>query len=482
MQLKTRNLKSIIKIFILLFGLNLGLQAQVTKDSTLVVTKSDTLATAKIKDSVRAFKRYKADGVAAVVGDFLVLDSDITKMREDAKNQGLSDKEVSNCQLLGRMLENKLYAHEAEQDSTVVVSDAQINSSVDQQIDQFKDQLGGMDKLLAYYRKESEQDLRDELFKINKERALSSQMQEKVADKVEITPEEVREFFDSIPKDERPKFGDEVKIAQLVIEPEVPQEEKQKVIDQLKDMRADIVENGASFATKAVLYSQDGTSSKGGKMSITRDSPLDKDFKQVAFSLREGEVSKPFKSSFGYHIVKVDKIRGQNLDIRHVILIPRVTEATVKEARKKIDSIRQLIEDGKMSFDEAARTMSDEEETRGDGGQLINPSTGDTRFELTKVDPLIYDQVVNLKEDEVSLVLTDQNRTGQKFFKIITVTDRYAEHIADYSQDYSKIKGLALRQKQYRAIRKWQDEHIKDTYVKVNGKYKECTFEGKWLK
>lgn len=466
----------------LLFGLNLGLQAQIIKDSTLIVTQSDTLAPVKTKDSVQAFKRYKADGVAAVVGDFLILDSDITKMREDVKNQGLSETDVTDCQLLGRMMENKLYAHMAKQDSTVIVSDAQITSSVDQQIDQFKDQLGGMDKLLAYYRKESEQDLRDELFKINNERALSSKMQEKIAEKVEITPEEVRQFFDSIPKEERPKFGDEVKIAQLVIEPEVPKEENQKVIDELNDMRVDIVENGASFATKAVLYSQDGTSSKGGKMTITRDSPLDKDFKQVAFSLREGEVSKPFKSSFGYHIIMVDKVRGQNLDIRHIILIPQVTETTVKEARKKIDSIRQLIIDDKISFDEAARTMSDEEETRGDGGQLINPSTGDTRFELTKVDPLIYDQVVNLKEGEVSLVLTDQTRTGRRFFKIITVTDRYAEHIADYSQDYSKIKELAKRQKQYKAVRKWQDENIKQTYVKINGKYKECAFEGKWLK
>ena len=164
-------------------------------------------------------------------------------------------------------------------------------------------------------------------------------MQEKIISKVEITPEEVRKFFNDIPEDERPQFGDEVEIAQIVIKPEVPKEEEDKVVERLNEMREDIVENGASFATKAVLYSEDATSSRGGQMTITREDPLDKDFKQVAFSLREGEVSKPFKSQFGYHIIQLDKLRGQKLDIRHIIIIPKVTEKTVADAKDKIEKI-----------------------------------------------------------------------------------------------------------------------------------------------
>ncbi|SHI31571.1 periplasmic chaperone for outer membrane proteins SurA [Mesonia phycicola] len=459
--------------------------AQITQqDSTLVITDKDNLTREIEKkiDSVKPFVRRKADGIAAVIGDYLILDSDITKMREDAEVQGVSSSEISNCQLAGRIMENKLYAHHALLDSTIFVSDAEITSMSDQQLSRMVSQIGSLDKLLEFYRKEDEQALRDELFKINKERRLASAMQEKIIENVEITPEEVRVFFDKIPEDERPKFGDEVEIAQLVIKPEVPKEEEDKVVAKLNDIRNDIVNEGSSFATKAVLYSQDATSSKGGQMTITREDPLDKDFKQIAFSLREGEVSKPFKSQFGYHIVQLDKIRGQQLDIRHIIMIPQVTSATVEAAKTKITEIREEIVSGKITFDAAARKYSEEKETRGDGGQLINPQSGDTRFELTDIDPLIYDKVNNLKKGEVSLVLMDQTRTGQKFFKIITLTERYPEHIADYSKDYTKIKELALREKQFNAIEEWQTEKISETYVKINGIYRDCDFNSNWLK
>lgn len=479
-------MKFTTKLYLLAFTLVTFVQAnaQTTEqDSTLTITDKDNISRASVKkiDSVKPFSRRKADGIAAVIGDYLILDSDITKMREDAETQGVSASEITNCQLAGRLMENKLYAHQAMQDSTIVVSDAEISNMTDQQVSRMVSQIGSMEKLLDFYRKEDEQGLRDELFKINKERRLASVMQDKIIEEVEITPEEVREFFNRIPEDERPKFGDEVEIAQLVIKPEVPKEEEDKVVERLNEMRADILD-GASFATKAVLYSEDATSSRGGQMTITREDPLDKDFKQVAFSLRAGEVSKPFKSEFGYHIIQLDKVRGQKLDIRHIIIIPKVTEATVADAKEKIEGIREEIVNGEITFDAAARKYSDEKETRGDGGQLINPKSGDTRFELTDVDPLIYEKVNNLEKDEVSLVLMDQNRTGQKFFKIITLTQRYPEHIADYSKDYTKIKELALREKQFEAIEKWQNEKIKETYIKINGDYKNCEFNSNWLK
>ncbi|WP_304036515.1 peptidylprolyl isomerase [Mesonia mobilis] len=479
-------MKFTTKLYLLAFTLVTFVQvnAQTTEqDSTLTITDKDNISRASVKkiDSVKPFSRRKADGIAAVIGDYLILDSDITKMREDAETQGVSASEITNCQLAGRLMENKLYAHQAMQDSTIVVSDAEISNMTDQQVSRMVSQIGSMEKLLDFYRKEDEQGLRDELFKINKERRLASVMQDRIVEEVEITPEEVREFFNRIPEDERPKFGDEVEIAQLVIKPEVPKEEEDKVVERLNEMRADILD-GASFATKAVLYSEDATSSRGGQMTITREDPLDKDFKQVAFSLRAGEVSKPFKSEFGYHIIQLDKVRGQKLDIRHIIIIPKVTEKTVQEAKEKIEGIREEIVNGEITFDAAARKYSDEKETRGDGGQLINPKSGDTRFELTDVDPLIYEKVNNLEKGEVSLVLMDQNRTGQKFFKIITLTQRYPEHIADYSKDYTKIKELALREKQFEAIEKWQNEKIKETYIKINGDYKDCEFNSNWLK
>ena len=164
------------------------------------------------------------------------------------------------------------------------------------------------------------------------------------------------------------------------------------------------------------------------------------------------------------------------------MLIPDVTNASVEEAKAKIDSIRKRVDEGVLDFAVAAREFSDEEETRADGGKLINPRTGDTRFELSKIDPKLYDEVGELQEGELSLRLRDQDRTGRPYFKLIKVNDRISEHEANYATDFSKIKELALRDKQLEAIEEWQKEKIGDTYIKVNGKFKDCEYSSNWLK
>ncbi|WP_366141460.1 peptidylprolyl isomerase [uncultured Aquimarina sp.] len=432
--------------------------------------------------SDKSFQKIKIDGVAAVIGEYVILESDITIAYQQLLSEGVSAADVSRCELAGSLFENKLYAHHAVQDS-VIVTDAEVNSMVDQQLNYMTRELGTLDKVLKFYKKESEADFRKELFEINKGNRLAEQMRSKIVEGIEITPEEVREFFDEIPEEERPLFGTELELAQIVIEPQIPDEEEQKVIDRLKQFRTDIVENGSSFATKAVLYSQDpGSKSKGGKYTLNRQTPFAKEFKDVAFSLQVGEVSEPFKTDFGWHIIQLDKIRGEEIDVRHILLIPDVTRESVEVAQKLVDSVRTAVVSGSIGFKEAARKFSDEKETKEDGGQLLNPTTGDTRFELTKIDPILYDQVSKLKTNEVSLVIPDQDRQGRKKFKLITVLNRYDEHIADYAKDYLKIQELALRKKQIEAIREWQDEKINDTYIKINGDYRDCEFSGNWLK
>ncbi|WP_317194007.1 peptidylprolyl isomerase [Aquimarina mytili] len=454
------------------------------KDSIIV---NDTISAAidSLKTTVvppKPFQRMKVDGVAAVIGEHVILDSDIDIAYQQLISEGVSASDVSRCELAGSLFENKLYAHHAVQDS-IEVRDAEVNSMVDQQLNYMTNELGTIEKVLRFYKKDNVEDFKKELFDINKSNRLSEQMRTKIISDIEVTPEEIREFFEEIPVKERPLFGTEVELAQIVIEPEIPEEEEQKVVDRLKQFREDIVEKGSSFATKAVLYSQDpGSKSTGGKYTLDRQTNFAKEFKDVAFSLQEGEVSEPFKTDFGWHIVKVDKIRGEEIDVRHILLTPEVTRESVDKAKKKIDSIRGSIVSGSLKFTEAARKFSDEKETKEDGGQLINPTTGDTHFELTKIDPILYDQVSKLKTDEVSLVIPDQDRQGRKKFKLITVLNRYDEHIADYAKDYLKIQELALRKKQIDAIRKWQNEKIMDTYIKINGEYRDCEYSGNWLK
>ncbi|AVR43937.1 peptidylprolyl isomerase [Christiangramia fulva] len=479
MRLKIMNLKYTIKACIFL---SVALISVIGNSQEVVVTDSTSIQPKEEvkKDVQQENDRRKVDGIAAVVGDYIILQSDIDLMYKDMKSQGISTAEVTDCNLAGSLMESKLYAHQAVQDS-IIIPDSQINGMVDQQLQQFVAQVGSIDKVLEFYNKDSEEDLREELFTINKQRQLAQRMQQKIIEDIEVTPEEVRQYYNNMK--EKPIFGTEVELSQIVVKPEIPEAEKQKVIDRLKEFKADIEDNGASFATKAVLYSQDpGTASNGGKITLSRKDPFVKEFKDVAFSLQEGEISEPFETIFGYHIIKIDKIRGQTVDLRHILLIPDVTNASVEAARKQIDTVRSKIVKGEVDFAAAAREVSDEEETKNDGGKLINPRTGDTRFELTKVDPELFKQVEGLKEGEVSQVLTQQDRTGRPEFKIIKVTKKIPEHKADYATDFQKIKQLALRDKQLKAIEKWQKEKIKDTYIKVNGKYRDCDYTSDWVK
>ncbi len=478
--LKTINLSLLLLIF---SQVDTIAQDVVTVDSTGVAKNNEVLVdeNSSKKDSVPTFKKFKAEGVSAVVGDFVILEFDIDKSYLEFEQNGIDIDAISRCQMLGKLMEDKLYVHHAIQDS-IIISDAEIEPEVDQVLQYMISQVGSEEKVVEYYRKDNITELREDLFKARKDIRLTERMQEKIVSDITITPEEVRTFFFSIPVDERPVFGAELEVAQLVIEPQVTEKSRKDVINRLKVIRIDIVDNGASFATKAVLYSKDGTRSKGGLIEgVRRDSPMAKEFKDKAFSLLEGEVSEPFETEFGFHILKVDKIRGQTVDVRHIILFPEISNKIIEEARAKIDTIRQSIVDKKIPFDVAAKLYSEDKETKNNGGQLVNPSTFDTRFDLTKMDPTLSAQIYNIKKGEVTKVHTDRDRTGRSVFKILTVTNRYDEHTADYVKDYEKIHELSIKEKQLRAIEEWQAIKIKETYIKVNEDYHNCDFTNNWL-
>lgn len=444
-----------------------------------IVTLLIVVSTVGVQAQVQ---KQKVDGVVAVVGDYFILESDIDKTFVELQAQGNSIKGITRCELLGKLLEDKLYAHHAVQDS-IPVADSEIQSLMDNQIDYMLEQLGSMDKVVEYFKKSSEDELKSELSDIIKMNKLSTKMQEKVVSGVEITPEETKQFFNSIAEDDIPVFGAELELAQIVIKPEITQEDKDKVIERLNKIRKDVLENGASFTSKAVLYSEDpGSRSDGGFYKMTKKTPFVKEFKDVAFSMAEGEVSEPFETEFGYHIIYLEKIRGRELELRHILLMPNITNQALKEAKDKIELIRKRILNNEITFADAAREYSDEKETRNNGGVLINPKTFTAQFELTKMDPTLYSQVVNLKNDEVSYPLLDQDRSGRKFYKIIKITNSTEEHKADYARDYSRIRELALKEKQIKAIQKWSETKIEETYIKINGEYKNCTFKNNWLK
>ncbi len=451
--------------------------------STIVASAQEIIVdTVKAKKpTFDSSKRQKIDGIVATVGDYIVLDSDIDKAFLEIQSQGESVKGITRCQMLGKLMEDKLYAHQAIQDS-VIVSDEEVKEKMNQQLDYMLEQLGSMDNVLKYFKKSSEEDFRTDFFEILKQQRLSSEMQQKIIGEIEITPEETRNFFKKIPENELPFFGAELEIAQIVIKPKIAEEEKQRVINKLKEIKKEVQE-GASFKTRAVIYTDDRASSAtGGFYKINKKTPFVKEFKEVAYSLQEGEISEPFETMFGYHIIYLEKIRGQELELRHILMMPKVSPEVLKEAKEKAELIRSRIIAKEITFAEAARQFSDEKETRANGGTLINPATQDTRFELTKMDPELYGQVSNLKDNEVSIPLLQDDAKEGKSYKLVTVTNRINEHAADYSKDYTKIRELALKEKQINAIAKWTDEKIKETYIRINADYKDCEFTNNWLK
>lgn len=446
--------------------------------------KTSLLAFTLLLFSIVTFaqKKQKVDGVAAVVGNYIVLDSDIDLMYLELKSQGVDVEKITRCELLGKQLEDKLYAHQAIQDS-IVVTDEEVNSFMDNQINTMVEQIGSKEKLFEYYKKKDEQDFRSYFFEIIKMNKLTQQMQRKIVDDITVTPDEVKQFFNKIPANEIPTIGAEIELSQIVVKPVVSQEDKQKVIDKLKEIRNDVLNNGGSFYSKAVIYSEDpGSSSNGGYYKINKKTQFVKEFKDVAFRLNEGEISEPFETIFGYHIIYVEKIIGQDIELRHIVIAPKVTSKATTEAVEKIENIRAKIEKGEISFEEAAKASSDDKDTKTNGGLLLNPRTSEPRFEISKLDPALYNQVNTLNQGEISKVLMDQEREGTKFFKILKVNKKTQEHKADFATDYLKIKELALSEKQFNENVKWMSESIEKNYIKINNDYKDCKFANNWLK
>ena len=474
MRLKTMTLKCInnrisVAIIASLFTVFFANAQEIIKDSV------------KTKTPIKSSQKKRIDGVIATVGDYVILDSDIDKSFLELSSQGNSVKDITRCQMLGKLLEDKLYAHQAVQDS-IVVKDEEVKEKMNDQLNYMVEQIGSMEKVIQYFKKNNEEEFKTELFDIIKMNKLAAEMQKKIVETVEITPEETRTFFKSIPINELPILGAEMEVSQIVAIPKVTEEEKQRVITRLKEIKAEVL-GGASFKTRAVIYTDDRASApNGGFYKINRKTQFVKEFKDVAFSLGEGEISDPFETEFGYHIIMVEKIKGQEVELRHILMMPKVSDQALKDAKEKISLIKKRIEDKEITFADAARMLSDEKETKANGGVLINPRTQDTHFELTKMDPTLYSQVSNLKENEISVPIIDEDPKGGKKYKIVMVTNRINEHNADYAKDYSKIKELALKEKQIKAIGKWSDEKIKETYIKINGEYRDCEFTNNWVK
>jgi peptidyl-prolyl cis-trans isomerase SurA len=431
-------------------------------------------------------ERVKVDGVAVVVGKNIVLDSDIAKFKLEVEQRSEGKIQISDCEMLEEIMTQKLLSHHAVIDS-IVVTDDEIEKQVDRVLGSFTQQLGTIDKVIEFYGFNDEDDLRKELSDVQKEQMLTQRERTSIVENVEVTPDEVRTYFNNLKEEgSLPELGAEIELSQIVIYAQPSEEENKRIIDKLTKIKED-VEAGSSMQMKALLNSDDPSVSgtgpgSGGFYSITRETGFVKEFKEVAFSMDAGEVSEPFKTQFGYHIIQVEKIKGQQIDIRHILIQPEIDEDKLLDAKSTLEKVKKDIAEGVLTFEDAVKEYSEEEATRTNKGVIVNPATGDSHFELTRMDPTLYSRVSSLNATEVTDPFYDETREGEKMFKILLLKSKTDAHKADYSNDYVKIQQLATQKKQEETIDKWAKEKIKGTYIKINEGHKDCTFDKNWSK
>ena len=271
-------------------------------------------------------------------------------------------------------------------------------------------------------------------------------------------------------------------MAQIVKNSIPTAEEDNRVVAELTQIRKDILE-GASFRMKAIINSKDpGVTRDDGRMEVTKESNFIKEFKEVSFSLEKDEISKPFKTLFGYHIIQLHEIKGNTRTVSHILLQPEIPEARLKETQLKVEEIKRDIEEGKLTFEEAVKKYSDDKDSKNNGGVIINGYTGETKFDLTRMDPAMYARVNDLKQGDFTDVFYDEERGGEKMYKFILMKARTDTHTADLIEDYVKVQSLALKKKKEETIEKWSKVKIKDTYIKLGEDYKKCSFNKNWKK
>jgi len=419
------------------------------------------------------------DQVVAIVGNSAILESDIFNQRRQLQGQGVDLGPNPECLILDDVLYQKLLYNQAILDS-LEVSDEQVEQVLERRLRFFIQQIGSREKLEAYYGKSIEE-LKDEFRDIVREQELSQQMEAKITRNVSVTPSEVRNFFNRLPKDSIPMVESEIIMAEIVKKPPVQPEEIANVKNRLEEFRQRVI-RGDNFSTLAVLYSEDpGSARRGGELGFFGRGELYPEFEAAAFSLRPGEISEIVETQAGYHIIQMIERRGEQFNVRHILLQPKVSPLDLIAARQQLDSIRTIINNGEMTFAEAAIKFSDDP-SRINQGLMINPFTGTNRFRSEEVEPNLFFVIDRMEVGEVSSPVGMMTEEGQQAFRIVKLISRTEPHLANLQQDYDFIQQLALQEKKRKATFEWISRRLPNTYVFIYNKYHGCEFELDWLK
>lgn len=419
------------------------------------------------------------DRVVAVVGDKIVLESDIEKQIVQYRQQGYFGENI-RCEVLEDQLYQKLLLNQAELDS-VEVGQGEVEAELERRIQYFISQLGSEEKLEEFYGK-SILEIKQEFEPVITDQIKSQRVQGELTQDVDVTPTDVRKFYESIPKDSLPLINAKMQLQQIVKYPYISEVDVLAVKQRLQEFK-ERIEGGERFATLAALYSQDeGSAAKGGQLGYVGRGDLVPEFAAVAFKLEPGQVSRIVQTEYGYHIIQLIERRGEKIDCRHILLKPKVKIEQKVQAIKFLDSVRNEILTDTLKWQQATKLYSDDEETRNNNGLLINYQDGSSEFEKSQINPAISSAIQDLKPGEISKPFESVDEKGKVVFKIVQVKTLKPSHTANLVDDYQAIQELALRQKKEEFVEKWIDKKRESTYIRIVDEYLKCKFNYKWIK
>ena len=419
-------------------------------------------------------KGQLVDGVVAVVGDEIILESDIVEQANFAKQQG--EVAIDKCTFVESMLNNKLLIYHAKKDTLIPDRSKEIREQANQKYEQILNQFPSEKAMLDAYKFKTAQDMKNTIENLDSDNYYGQSKYSRITEKADVTPNEVTDFYNTY-KFQLPEVKDEVVLSQIVMFPKLTETHKNEIINKLKNIKQNIL-NGENFELQARIYSEDELSaSNGGLYQNIPRGRMVKPFEAAALNLQEGEISEPIETEFGYHIIQLIKKKGKLYDARHILIKTTPNAEEIATAKKELKRIKQDILDEKITFKEAAHKYSDDKHTKFNAG--IITKNGSSKIEKTNLDPNISYQIAGYNKGDITDIFEDE-LDRKKVVSLLRVEDIIPAHQLDLATDYDRVKVLALNNKKNQILEKWTKEQLPNTFISIDKRYDNCSFKAKW--
>lgn len=428
-------------------------------------------------------KKNVADEVAWIVGDEAIYRSDVEEQYSQMRSEGINIGGDPYCVIPEQIAVSKLFLHQAKID-TVEAPENQVASQVDKRLDYFIANLGSRERVEEYFHK-SMPALRSQLMDVMRTSYITDQVQSSLTKNVKGTPNDVKKYYASLPEDSIPYVPMQIEAQIITINPVVPQQEIDDIKSRLREYADRVNKGEASFSTLAIAYSEDGSAMQGGELGYHGRADFVPEFSAVAFNLSDPKkASRIVETEYGYHIIQFIDRRGDQVNVRHILLTPKVSVKDLTDATVRLDSMRKEIVAGKFTFDEAAQYVSQDKDTRNNKGIMVNPNTGTTRFEMQELPSEVASKVELMKPGDISepFIMKDPKK-NRDVVALVKLMNRYPGHKATLSDDFNMLKQMYEANARKEIIKKWIENKIKNTYIKISDGWDACEFQyNGWVK